>query len=197
MNMDKKDIKKERQYDEEGFVIRTNKEEEKRKRDEIKVFVRDGLLSLATDKYASLPIDETLLKGLVEGKRLTGNAYQRHLSFLVRLVHEQDFAHIKSVFDRIHHPYRNDPAKVREIEHYRDRLIAGDKDVINELLGKFADVDIQYLRQLSRNANKEHKAEIKKLQELAEKSGQPFKEPKQQTKSAKLLYQYIFKLDLL
>ncbi len=189
--------KREKQYDEDGCVIRINKEEEKRKRDEIRLFVREGLLSLANDKYATLPIDEILIKALIEGKRLTGNAYQRHLSFLVRLVHEQGFTDIKTAFDRVHHPYRNDPAKIREIETYRDRLLAGDKEVLNELLAKFADVDIQYLRQLARNANKEYKAEVKKRQELMEMNGKPFTEPTKPTKSAKLLYQYLFKLELI
>ncbi len=189
--------KKDREYDEEGLVIRTNKEEEKRQRDKIKAFVRDELLSLATDKYSTLPIDETLQKALVEGKRLTGNAYQRHLSFLVRLVHEQDFDHILAQFERVHHPYRNDPAKIHEIESYRDRLIAGDKAVLDELLGKFADVDIQYIRQLARNASKEQQTELKKRQQQAEKTGQPFTPSNKPTKSAKLLYQYLFKLNLL
>ncbi len=189
--------KKEKHYDEEGLVIRTNKEAEKRKREAIKAFVRDDLLSLASDKYASLPIDDILQKALIEGKRLSGNAYQRHLSFLVRLVFEQDFQTIQAAYERIHHPYRNDPAKVREIETYRDRLIAGDKTVIDELLGKFADVDIQYVRQLGRNAGREHKAEVKKCQVQAERSGQPYREPTTPTKSAKLLYQYLFKLELL
>lgn len=189
--------KREKQYDDEGHVIRINKEEEKRKRDTIKAFIRDELLSLASDKYSSLPIDETLNKALIEGKRLSGNAYQRHLSFLVRLVHEQDFPTIKATFDRIHHPYRNDPAKVREIENYRDRLIAGDKDVINELLEKFADVDIQYLRQLARNTNKEIKAENQKRQTQAQQNGTVFEGDIKPTKSSKLLYQYLFKLELL
>lgn len=190
--------KQDRQYDEDGLVIRTNKEEEKRKREEIKAFVKE-LLKLANDKYADLPIDNILRAALEEGKRLTGNAYKRHLSFIVRLVHEQDFDHIVTVYERIHHPYRNDPGKIREVEHYRDRLIAGDKAVINELLGKFADVDIQYIRQLSRNVGKEIETERKRLKEMAAKGGAPFDENQviKPTKSSKLLYQYLFKLELL
>lgn len=190
--------KKDRQFDEDGLVIRINKEEEKRKREEIKAFVKE-LLKLANDKYAGLPVDKTLRHALEEGKRLTGNAYKRHLSFIVRLVHEQDFDNIVAVYERIHHPYRNDPGKIREIENYRDRLIAGDKAVINELLGKFADVDIQYIRQLARNVGKEIETEKKRLMDVAAKGGAPFDadKPMKPTKSSKLLYQYLFKLELL
>ncbi|MBS9777767.1 MAG: DUF615 domain-containing protein [Gammaproteobacteria bacterium] len=188
--------KKDRQFDEDGLVIRINKEEEKRKRDEIKAFVKE-LLKLANDKYSGLPIDITLRNALEEGKRLSGNAYKRHLSFIVRLVHEQGFDEIVAVHERLHHPYRNDPGKIREIENYRDRLLGGDKEVINELLAKFADVDIQYVRQLARNVSKEHKEEIKRVKAFAEKHGQPYIEPNKPTKSAKALYQYLFKLNLL
>lgn len=188
--------KKDRQYDEEGFVIRTNKEEEKRKREEIKIFVK-GLLKLANDKYVDLPIDERLRLALEEGKRLTGNAYKRHLSFLVRLVHEQDFDAIRNAHERVHHGVRNDPSKIRATENYRDRLIDGDKSVIDELLAKFADVDVQYLRQLARNAGKEKNTALKRLSEQAKQNGTVFDGSVPATKSSQLLYQYLFKLELL
>lgn len=188
--------KKEKQYDEEGRVIRINKEAEKRKRNEIKDFVKE-LLLLSADKYSDLPIDNRLQAALIEGKRLTGNAHKRHLSFLVRLVHEQGYATIQAAYERIHHPFRNDPSKIRETENFRERLIAGDKTVINELLAKFAEVDIQYLRQLARNADKETTAERKRLSEQAEQNGLVFDGKVKPTKSSKLLYQYIFKLELL
>ncbi len=190
--------KQDRQYDEDGLVIRVNKEEEKRKREEIKTFVK-GLLKLSNDKYVDLPIDDRLRDALAEGKRLSGNALKRHLSFLVRLVHEQDYPTILAAHERVHHSVRNDPTKIAHMESYRDRLIDGDKEVVNELLSKFADVDVQYIRQLARNAKKEQTKELKRLREQAEKSGLVFDEskPMKVTKSSKLLYQYLFKLELL
>ncbi len=190
--------KKDREYNEDGLVIRINKEAEKRLRDEIKGFVK-GLLKLSNDKYDNLPIDARLRDALEEGKRLTGNAHKRHLSFLVRLIHEQDYEAIKNAHERVHHAFRNDPTKVHMTESYRDRLIDGDKAVINELMGKFADVDVQYIRQLARNAKKEQDAERKRLKAQAEQNGVLFDENKaiKVTKSSKLLYQYLFKLELL
>ncbi|MGY0398558.1 MAG: ribosome biogenesis factor YjgA [Ostreibacterium sp.] len=187
--------KQDRVFDEEGFVIRINKEEEKRKREVIKVLVKE-LLKLPTAKYVDLPIDKTLRMALEEGKRLTNNAFSRHLAFVVRLVHEQGFEQIQSVYERIHHSYRNDSGKVREIERYRRLLIKGDKSVIDELLLRFVEVDIQYLRQLARNAKKEIANETKRLLVLAEKDGRDFDGIVKPTKSSKLLYQYLFKLAL-
>lgn len=196
MTIDTIMAKKDREYDEDGLVIRKNKEAEKRHREAIKQFAKE-LLQLSNDKYYDLPIDTTLNHALIEAKRLTGNAYRRHLSFLTRLIDEQGFEAIQFYYERIHHPYRNDPAKIRETEHYRDRLIAGDKAVIDELLIKFAEVDIQYLRQLARNVVKEREVEENRLRELAERNGSAFDGGVVPTKSAKLLYQYLFKLELL
>ncbi|PIE44771.1 MAG: hypothetical protein CSA44_03230 [Gammaproteobacteria bacterium] len=189
--------KKDRQYDEDGLVIRINKEAEKRQRAAIKNFVK-VLLKLANDKYLDLPIDERLRLALIEGKRLTGNAHKRHLSFLVRLVHEQGYDTIRSAYEQIHYAFRNDPTKIHYTERYRDRLLDGDKMVIDELLATFAEVDVQYVRQLARNAKKEKTNELKRLREQAEKNGLLFDEhkPVTVTKSSKLLYQYLFKLEL-
>ncbi|PID65537.1 MAG: hypothetical protein CR975_06650 [Gammaproteobacteria bacterium] len=190
--------KQHRQYDEDGLVIRINKEAQKRQREEIKNFVK-ALLKLSNDKYVDLPVDDRLRQALAEGKRLSGNALKRHLSFLVRLVYEQDYPSILSAYERVHHAFRNDPGKITEIEHYRDRLMTGDKSVISELLVKFAEVDVQYVRQLARNANREKINALKRLRRQAEKNGLVFDENQsiQVTKSSKLLYQYLFKLALL
>lgn len=184
--------KKERQYDEDGLVIRTNKEAEKRLRESIKAFAKE-LLKLPNEKYADLPINATLIAALKEAKRLENNAFRRHLSFVVRLIHEQDFEAIQAAYTRVHHPYRNDPAKIREIEQLRDQLIADDKQAFEHLLNHYDGVDVQHVRQLARNARKEQeKAEA--AVKTATETGQPLVKVPQ--KNMKLLYQYLFKLPL-
>ena len=83
----------EKQYDEEGRVIRENRSQAKREREHIKTFARE-LLKLPAHQYPLLPIDETLQAALVEGKRLSGNALSRHLNYLTRLLDEQETARI-------------------------------------------------------------------------------------------------------
>ena len=136
----------EKHYDEEGRVIRENRSQAKREREHIKIFARE-LLKLPAHQYPLLPIDETLQAALVEGKRLTGNALSRHLNYLTRLLDEQGYEEILAAHEHVNHPYLHSPGK-------QQRLLAGDADIYGELLGRYADLDLQHLRQLVREAQK-------------------------------------------
>ena len=143
----------EKQYDEEGRVIRENRSQAKREREHIKTFARE-LLKLPAHQYPLLPIDETLQAALVEGKRLSGNALSRHLNYRTRLLDEQDYEAIRTAHEHVNHPYLHSPGKQQRIRAEMERLLAGDADIYGELLGRYADLDLQHLRQLVREAQK-------------------------------------------
>lgn len=147
----------EKQYDEEGRVIRENRSQSKREREEIKTFATE-LLQLPARQYALLPISDTLAAALVEGKRLTNNALKRHMNYLTRLLEEHDLAAVRHAHEHVNHPYLNDGAKHQRIQHEVERLMAGDADIIGELMNRYEDLDIQHLRQLTREAQKQHAA---------------------------------------
>ena len=147
----------EKQYDEEGRVIRENRSEAKREREEIKTFAAE-LLGLPAHQYALLPISDTLAEALAEGKRLTGNALKRHMNYLTRLLDEHDLDAVRHAHEHINHPYLNDGAKYQRIQHEIARLLAGDPDIIGELHARYDGLDIQHLRQLTREAQKQHAA---------------------------------------
>jgi len=115
----------EKQYDEEGRVIRENRSQAKREREHIKTFARE-LLKLPAHQYPLLPIDETLQAALVEGKRLSGNALSRHLNYLTRLLDEQDYESIRTAHEHVNHPYLHSPGKQQRIRAEMERLLAGD-----------------------------------------------------------------------
>ena len=129
----------EKQYDEEGRVIRENRSQAKREREHIKTFARE-LLKLPAHQYPLLPIDETLQAALVEGKRLSGNALSRHLNYLTRLLDEQDYEAIRTAHEHVNHPYLHSPGKQQRIRAEMERLLAGDADIYGELLGRYADL---------------------------------------------------------
>ncbi|HEX7026867.1 MAG TPA: ribosome biogenesis factor YjgA, partial [Gammaproteobacteria bacterium] len=56
--------------------------------------------------------------------------------------------------DGLLQPYREQVQAFHETEQWRDKLIAGDEALLNELVGLF-NADRQHLRQLVRNAQKE------------------------------------------
>ena len=143
----------EKHYDEEGRVIRENRSQAKREREHIKIFARE-LLKLPAHQYPLLPIDETLQAALIEGKRLSGNALSRHLNYLTRLLDEQGYEEILAAHEHVNHPYLHSPGKQQRIQGEIARLLAGDADIYGELLGRYADLDLQHLRQLVREAQK-------------------------------------------
>lgn len=142
-----------KEYDEEGRVIRENRSALKRERDQVKTFAEE-LLKLPNRQYPLLPINEALIAALEEGKRLTGNAYQRHLTYITRLMMEQNPEHIRAVHEHINHPYMNTGAKTQRIQREIDRLLNNDADIFNEMLGLYEDLDIQFVRQMVREAQK-------------------------------------------
>lgn len=147
----------EKQYDEEGRVIRENRTQSKREREDIKTFAAE-LLQLPARQYALLPISDTLAAALVEGKRLTNNALKRHMNYLTRLLEEHDLAAVRHAHEHVNHPYLNDGAKYRRIQHEIARLLDNDPEIIGELLARYADLDIQHLRTLTREAQKQQAA---------------------------------------
>jgi len=143
----------EKQYDEEGRVIRENRSQAKREREHIKTFARE-LLKLPAHQYPLLPIDETLQAALVEGKRLSGNALSRHLNYLTRLLDEQGYEEILAAHEHVNHPYLRSPGKQQRIQGEIARLLANDADIYGELLGPSAELDLQHVRHLVREAQK-------------------------------------------
>ena len=147
----------EKQYDEEGRVIRENRTQAKREREEIKTFATE-LLGLPARQYALLPISDTLAEALGEGKRLTGNALKRHMNYLTRLLEEHDLDAVRHAHEHVNHPYLNDGAKHQRIQREAERLIANDPDILGELIARYDGLDIQHLRALTREAQKQHAA---------------------------------------
>lgn len=147
----------EKQYDEEGRVIRANRSQLKRERAEIKAFAQT-LLQLPARQYPLLPINETLQDALIEGKRLTGNALKRHLGYLTRLIEEQDEANIRAAHERVNHAFSHSADKMRRIQWEIKRLHEQDAAIFTELLQRYDALDVQYVRQLLRESLKlEHK----------------------------------------
>ena len=150
----------EKQYDELGRVIRSNRSEEKRQREEIKAFAQE-LLNLPSGQYALLPITETLQAALIEGKRLQGNAFKRHLNYLTRLLDEHNLDEVQHAHEHINHPYMNDGAKMQRIQREIERLASDDPDIVAELFARYTDPDLQHIRQLTREMKKYREAQAK------------------------------------
>jgi len=80
---------------------------------------------------------------------------QRQLRFISGIMPEEDVDTILIQLKQIALPQQQEVETLHQVEQWRDKLIAGDNALINNLLQQFGNADRQHLRQLVRNANKE------------------------------------------
>ncbi|HQO16311.1 MAG TPA: ribosome biogenesis factor YjgA [Methylotenera sp.] len=113
------------------------------------------LCELPKDKLAKLDLPEALHTAVLESKKITANgAIRRHRQYLGRLMRDIDTAPIEEQLARWDGKHTAENAYFHGLERWRDRMIA-DANVLQEFLAVYPNTDIQQLRTLIRNAQKE------------------------------------------
>ncbi len=130
------------------------------------------LVELPSKQLVDIPLSEKIRDAIVAAKTLKHGAIHRQLQFIGRLMQKEDEESIRSMLHKLQQPHKDEVKAFHQLEQWRDQLLLGDQDLLNELAIKFENFDRQHVRQLIRNAKKE--------QELS-------KPPK----SARLLFKYL------
>jgi ribosome-associated protein len=104
-------------------------------------------------------------------------AFKRQRKFIAKLLRDTDVAPIRAQLEQHAQVTAHVTRQVHVIERWRDRLLKGDDNDLNALMAEHPDADRQKLRQLIRDARKEHLA------------AQP-------PRSARLLFKYLRELML-
>ncbi len=102
---------------------------------------------------------ESLHDSIILAQGLKREALRRQIQHIGKLLREEDDAAIRQMLSQISQPQRNELKAFHEIEQWRDKLLNGDDEVISQAVSRFQDADRQHLRQLVRNARKEHSQE--------------------------------------
>lgn len=118
------------------------------------------LIDLPKDKLHKLDLPENLFDAVTEAKRLTANgAIRRQLQFIGRLMREIDSEPIVDQLARWDGKHNEENARFHTLERWRDRLInqsiSSDNSALQEFVTLYPHAEIQQLRNLSRNAQKE------------------------------------------
>lgn len=117
------------------------------------------LSELPKDKLLKLDLPDTVLIAVLDTKKITANgATRRHRQYLGRLMREIDNAPILEQLARWDGKHTAENAYFHGLERWRDRMIA-DTNVLAEFIALYPLTDIQQLRTLVRNAQKELAAE--------------------------------------
>jgi ribosome-associated protein len=130
-----------------------------RRREALAVFdLGRALVELSDAQLAHVPLSDELRDLVIDSRRITANiARKRQLQFLAKHLrkHEDELPAIRAALEHDRDGQRRETAKLHRIEAWRDRLIAGGDEALEQFLAEHPDADRQRLRQLARRARDE------------------------------------------
>lgn len=113
------------------------------------------LVDLPVSVLKKIDLSEAVYEAVMLAQGLKREALRRQLQHIGKLLREEDEVAIRQALAQIAQPQRNEVRAFHEIERWRDKLISGDDQVINQLVEQFPTAERQQLRTLVRNARKE------------------------------------------
>lgn len=114
------------------------------------------LCELRPDQQAKVPMSEQLRRGLEESRRITSHiALKRHMQYLGKVLRSEDSDAIKHAVDLFDTSTQAHNQRFHALENWRERLISGDNNTLQSFVESYPECDIQHLRQLIRNAQRE------------------------------------------
>jgi ribosome-associated protein len=114
-----------------------------------------ALCELSAVEFAKVQLPEHIRDKATHARRLSRAAYNREIRYLAKLLSVEGEASAREAVDSVRLKNDTASAQFHELESWRDKLVAGDKTVTEDLAARFAAADIQHIRQLARNANRE------------------------------------------
>lgn len=117
------------------------------------------LLKLPVKDLNKLNLSERLYEALLKAQDMQKGALKRQVATIGGLMVHEDYNQIKENLDKIRQEHNGQVKQFHQLEQWRDELLSGDKEVMSVLRSQFDSFDMQHVRQLVRNANKEAAAE--------------------------------------
>lgn len=117
-----------------------------------------ALVALSEEQLARLALPETLREALRETRKIHQHgARRRQLQYIGKLMRGVDPAPIRAKLDQWDGASKAEAARLHRVEHWRNSLLERES-ALAELLTRYPGADAQHLRNLIRNARKEHLA---------------------------------------
>lgn len=117
----------------------------------------EKLTEAAPSLLEKCQLPDELLHAINEYKRIPKRrgARKRQLQYIGRVMRDVDVTKIRLVLDEDGQQALKENMRFQRLEKIRERLLEGDQLMLDELIGKIPDLDIQYIRQLVRQAARE------------------------------------------
>lgn len=114
------------------------------------------LARLNAKQLAQIPLSGALRSALQSYQNMSKfGARYRQMQYIGRLMRETDITPIQEALEVLRNKHNRATDQFHQLERWRDQLIAGNETTISTILKCFPGLDIQHLRQLVRNAQKE------------------------------------------
>ncbi len=144
------------EFDDEWDENYKSKTQVKNELNELKELGRE-LIALPLADLDRLSLSEDVYDNVLKAKKMTHGALKRQVGFLGAVIANSDYETTQANLAKLRQAHNGEVKKFHQLEQWRDELLADNKDVMNVLVATFADLDIQYVRQMTRNAQKEAK----------------------------------------
>ncbi|MEQ1772694.1 MAG: ribosome biogenesis factor YjgA [Burkholderiales bacterium] len=141
-----------------------------------------ALVALNRERLSQIDLPESLRDAVLAAQRITAHeGRRRQLQFIGKLMRNVDPAPIQARLDEWNSVSKEQIAHLHHIERWRDRLLA-EPGALGELATEFPHADLQQLRTLIRNTQREreqskppknYRALFQSLRELMAKPSQP------------------------
>jgi ribosome-associated protein len=115
----------------------------------------EELVKLTAVQIRDLTLPAEICDAVTFAKTLKRGALRRQLQYIGTLMRQYDTAPIQEALQNIQEGNYKKAAAFKEIEKWRDKLIAGNEALMENILRKHPGSDRQQLTQLVRNAVKE------------------------------------------
>ncbi|WP_461208316.1 ribosome biogenesis factor YjgA [Desulfocurvus sp. DL9XJH121] len=122
----------------------------------------ERLAAMPLEKIRALDIPEPIREAALFAHSLTKHeARRRHMQYLGKLMRaeSENIDALREAMDRVDQARRAADDIFHQLEEWRDRLVAGDDDLVEEIVTAHPAADRQRLRTLARNAASEAKAD--------------------------------------
>jgi ribosome-associated protein len=113
------------------------------------------LIALSPARLGKVSLDDELRTGVLEAQRFQRGALARQVRYLTGLLREADAALIARELQELDQPRRAEARAFRQVEAWRDALVAGDETLVEELLARFPAANRKQLLQLAADARAE------------------------------------------
>lgn len=116
------------------------------------------LTELSPTELDQIPLSDTVVKTINDAKAIKSfGAKKRQIQYLGKLLRNEDYEAIEAALQRLQDKHKQNVHLAHQCEQWRDRLLSEGKPALSEFVAAFPNQDIQQLRQLIRQAQKEQK----------------------------------------